>query len=59
MSFGALLDGEQPPGGARSVGYNVELMFVSDAYAARVRVSTNSRLNQRDDRRLFGDLKFL
>lgn len=59
VSFGALLDGEQPASGARSVGDDVKLMFVSDAYTARVRVGTDGRFDQRDDRRLFGDLEFL
>lgn len=59
MSFGALLDGEQPLSGARPVGDDVELVFVADAYAACVRVAAHRRLDQRDDRRLLGDLEFL
>lgn len=61
MRFGALLDGEQPLSGARPVVDDVELVFVADAYAARFRVATagGRRLDQRDDRRLFGDLEFL
>jgi len=64
VSFGALLDGEQPLGGARPVVNDVELVFVADAYAASFRVAAAAagggrRLDQRDDRRLFGDLEFL
>lgn len=62
VRFGALLDGEQPLGRARSVVNYVELMFVADANAARFHVAAAAggrRLDQSDDRRLFGDLKFL
>lgn len=60
VSFGAFLDGEQPLSRARPVVDDVELMFVSDADAARVRVAAaRCRLDQRDDRRLFGDLELL
>lgn len=62
MSFGALLDGEQPLSGARPVVNDVELVFVADAYATRFRVSAaggGCRLDQRYNRRLFGDLEFL
>lgn len=61
VRFGALLDGEQPLGRARSVVNYVELVFVADANAARFHVAAarGRRLDQRDDRRLFSDLKFL
>lgn len=60
VSFGAFLDGEQPLSRARPVVDDVELMFVSDADAARVRVAAaRRRLDQRDDRWLFGDLELL
>lgn len=59
MGFGALLDGEQPLSRTRPVGDDVELVFVADADAARVRVSAGRGLDQRDDRRLFGDLELL
>jgi len=60
MGFGAVLDGEQPLRRARPVGDDVELVLVADAYAARVRVVAAGRgLDQRDDRRLFGDLELL
>lgn len=59
MSFGAFLDGEQSLGRTRSVVDDVELMFVADANAARIRIAAGCGLDQRDDGRLFGDLEFL
>lgn len=59
MGLGSFLHGEKPLGCTRPVGDDIELVFVTDAYAARFRVAAGRRLDQRDDRRLFGDLELL
>lgn len=47
VSFGTLLDSEQPLSGARPIVNDVELMFVAHAYTACVSVA--GRLDQSDD----------